>query len=197
VTAQVVTLRAPARSSPAWSDEAVALACRSGDPEAVAELFDRFHERVTRYLSRVVSASADVEDLVQTTFFEIAKGNAHFSGRSSVRSWLFGIATNVVRHHFRAQTRRKNLAGALALIGMRPSAETVGAVVDARSALETVQRTLDALPENLRIAFVLCEVEGLSAREAGDALGVNETAVWKRVSEARKVLIRVLREAGR
>jgi RNA polymerase sigma-70 factor (ECF subfamily) len=197
LTAQVVTLRAPARSSPAWSDEAVALACKSGDPEAVAELFDRFHERVMRYLSRVVSASADVEDLVQTTFLEIAKGNAHFSGRSSVRSWLFGIATNVARHHFRAQTRRKNLTLALSMLGMGRPAETVGALVDARSALETVQRTLDALPENLRIAFVLCEIEGFSAREAADALGVNETAVWKRVSDARKALVRALEEADR
>src|SRR6202008_2999851 len=125
------------------------------------------------------------EDLVQTTFLEVAKGSAHWSGRSSVRSWLFGIATNVVRHHFRAQTRRRNLAGALAMLGVRSSVET-GAVVDARSALETVQRTLEALPENLRIAFVLCEIEGLSAREAGEALDINETAVWKRASDARK-----------
>lgn len=197
MTAQVVTLRAPARSSPAWSDEAVALACRSGDPEAVAELFDRFHEQVTRYLSRIVSASADVEDLVQTTFLEIAKGNAHFRGRSSVRSWLFGIATNVVRHHFRAQTRRKNLAGALAMLGASPSGESAGEIVDARSALETVQRTLEALPENLRIAFVLCEIEGLSARDAGEALGASESAVWKRVSDARKALVHALGEAHR
>lgn len=197
MTAQVVTLRAPARSSPSWSDEAVALACKSGDPEAVAELFDRFHERVTRYLSRVVSARADVEDLVQSTFLEIAKGNAHFSGRSSVRSWLFGIATNVARHHFRSQTRRKHLALALGVLGMGTRAETVGTMVDARSALERVQRTLEGLPENQRIAFVLCEIEGLSAREAADALGVNETAVWKRVSDARKALVRALKEADR
>jgi RNA polymerase sigma-70 factor (ECF subfamily) len=138
-----------------------------------------------------------VEDLAQSTFLEIAKGNAHFSGRSSVRSWLFGIATNVARHHFRSQTRRKHLALALGVLGMGTRAETVGTMVDARSALERVQRTLEGLPENQRIAFVLCEIEGLSAREAADALGVNETAVWKRVSDARKALVRALKEADR
>jgi RNA polymerase sigma-70 factor (ECF subfamily) len=80
---------------------------------------------------------------------------------------------------------------------MGTRAETVGTMVDARSALERVQRTLEGLPENQRIAFVLCEIEGLSAREAADALGVNETAVWKRVSDARKALVRALKEADR
>lgn len=194
MTARVVTLRAPVRSSPSWSDAAVALACASGDPEALAELFDRFQESVTRYLSRVVGAKADVEDLLQTTFLEIAKGHAPFAGRASVRSWLFGIATNVVRHHFRAQTRRKNLTAALGMIGVKQPVETVGAIVDARGALATVQKTLATLPEDQRLAFVLCELEGLSAREAGQVLDANETAVWKRVSDARKTLARVLRE---
>jgi len=194
LTARVVTLRAPVRGSPAWSDEAVALACTSGDPEALAELFDRYHECVTRYLSRIVSTSADVDDLVQVTFLELARRQAQYNGTSSVRSWLFGIATNVARHHFRAQTRRKNLAVAFGMLGIKPPAETTGAALDARAALGVVQQTLDALPENQRVAFVLCEVEGLSAREAAHALGASETAVWKRVSDVRKALIRVLRE---
>jgi RNA polymerase sigma-70 factor (ECF subfamily) len=195
VSAKVLDLRAPPGDTP-WSDEAVAHACVSGDPGAVAELFDRFHARVTRFLSRAVGDSADVEDLLQATFLEVARGKSRFDARSSVSTWLLGIATNIARHHRRSTARRRTLLAAVASTRGDDATSSHGSAVMARAALRRVQQVLDALPLEQRLAFVLCEVEGLDAAEAAALLCCNTTAVWKRVSEARKAVRAALADDG-
>lgn len=185
----LVPIRRPVAAEPAMSDEAVALACAAGDAAAVAELFDRFRQAVARYLSRLLVNPHDVEDCLQATFLEIARGRAQFAGRSSASTWLFGVATNVARHHARSAGRRSRLAGALRFAGDdEASGAPPDGVFDAKRRLERLRRALGALSEERREAFVLCELEGLSAREAAEALGAAETAIWKRVSDARRLL---------
>lgn len=194
MSARVVPLRRPAEPDAAWGDEAVAHACSSGDPAAVAEMFDRFHGRVTRYLSRAVGNVADVDDLLQATFLEIARGHARFDGRSSATTWLLGIATNVVRHHLRSASRRRALVAAVTEAhGDEAEAGPAGAVA-ARLALRRAQRVLDGLSDEQRLAFVLCELEGLSAAHVARMLGATEAAIWKRVSDARKAMREALGE---
>ena len=187
MTAKVLDLRAPPADA-AWSDEAVAHACVSGDPGAVAELFDRFHARVARFLSRAIGDCADVEDLMQATFLEIARGKSSFDGRSSVSTWLLGIATNIARHHLRSVARRRTLLAAVASTRPDEAATSHADAVAARATLRRVQAVLDALPTEQRLAFVLCEVEGLKAAEVATLLHANDTAIWKRVSDARKAV---------
>lgn len=184
----VLSLRQPSAREPSLSDEALALACKTGDAAAVAELFERFREQVTRFISRMVNDPHDVEDLLQATFLEVARGGARFEGRSAVSTWLLGIAANVVRHHRRTMGRRRKLHQAYD--GERGIAVPVVGHPDTETGrlIQKVERCLNALSEERRAAFVLCEIEGLSAREAGVALGCSETAIWKRVSEARRAL---------
>lgn len=186
MSAPVIRLRAPAAQPDApLSDEAIARACAAGDATAIAELFDRFQSPVTRYVSRLVGGGADVEDLVQSTFLEIARGTAAYDGRASVRTWLFAIATNIVRHHRRSTARRFRL---LSAFGAEPASAPAQPDVqtDGRRNLERARAALAALGDDLREAFVLCDLEGLSARDAGAILGVSEAAVWKRASRARE-----------
>lgn len=174
-----------------WTDEAVAAACYTGDPRAIAELFERFQLPVTRFLSRV-QAGVDVEDLVQTTFMRIARGKCRFDGRSSVKTWLFGIATNVMRQHLRSTIQRRKLSFHLLSSPQPDSYDRVCEQVDARRDIRLVEAAFLELPEPSRLAFVLCELEGLSAKEAGRVLNASETAIWKRVSDARKALLGVV-----
>lgn len=192
MTAHVVKIRQPALSDPEWSDDAVAAACSSRDPVAVAELFDRFQPLVTRYLSRIVGVNGEVEDLVQSTFLEVASGRARFERRSTVSTWLLGIATNVARHHMRSRTRRRRLLAAIRDM-WSPEPPSPSRVVSARRDLAAVEAVLAAQTEERRIAFVLCEIEGVSARSAADILSTSEAAVWKRVSDVRRAL-RAIRE---
>lgn len=187
MSGQVVRIRRLEVERESWSDEAVAHACASGDPVAVAELFDRYQAVVTRFLSRAVGAGPDVEDLLQTTFMEVARVKSPFQGRSKVLTWLLGIAANVSRHHLRSKRRRARLLQAVSFTRRQPS-PAVDEVTDARLAVDRAREHLERLPDDKRLAFVLCELEGLSAKEAAQALGCSETAVWKRVSEARQAL---------
>jgi RNA polymerase sigma-70 factor (ECF subfamily) len=184
----LLRLRQPADGEGTLSDEAIAAACSSGDPVAVAALYDRFHARVGRFLYRVAGARADCEDLLQATFLEVARGKARFDGRSAVLTWVLGIAANVARHHLRSTSRRDRLRVALRLAAATSPVEDPAAAVEARQSLEQAWRMLAALPAERRLAFVLCEIEGLSARQAAEALGTSETAVWKRVSAARQAI---------
>lgn len=188
MTARVVRIRKPADRDAAWSDEAVAHACVSGDPAAITELFERFHPRVTRYLSRALGGGPDVEDLVQATFLEIARGGCRFDGRSAVSTWLLGVATNAVRHHLRSTTRRRGMLDAVAIERAGEAEPAHGDAVDARIALRRAQEVLAALPEEQRLAFILCELEGVKASDAARLLETTESAVWKRVSDARRIL---------
>lgn len=188
MTAGVLRLRRRASSDPPLGDEALASGASTGDPAAVAELFDRFCDPVARFLSRAIGPTADVEDLVQATFLEIARGTASFEGRSSARTWILGIATNVVRHHRRSLGRRRRLEEAVSVVERVRAQDVPADGVDTRRALEAAWDVLCAMPDERRMAFVLCELEGLSAREAARVLGASETAVWKRVSEARRAI---------
>jgi RNA polymerase sigma factor (sigma-70 family) len=105
---------------------------------------------------------------------------------------LFGIAANVMKQHFRGAARRRRLALLFAYVNRDASADRICEQVEARRNLRQVSLVFDELPEKARIAFVLCEVEGLSARDAAQILGATEVAVWKRVSDVRKALLRAV-----
>src|ERR1039457_766027 len=76
------------------------------DQAAMEELFERHHERVHRILARLRSVDAiDVDDLVQSTFIEVQRSAARFSGQAAVGTWIVAIAVNVMRHHVRKEVR--------------------------------------------------------------------------------------------
>lgn len=185
MSADVVRLRSNSQGL-SLSDAALARACASRDPAAIAALFDRFRQPVARYLRRLLETRADIDDALQTTFVEIARGHCRYDEeRGSVLVWLFAIATHVVRHHRRATARRLRLLSALAE-AEAPEGVAVGDQVQARRDLEAARRALFDLSEERREAFVLCVLEGFSARDAASVTGVKESLVWKRASDARR-----------
>lgn len=189
MTARILPLCPVKPGAETLRDEAIALACASADPAAVTELFRRFEEPVTRYLSRLVRDPIDVEDLLQATFLEVARGRAQYSGRSKVQTWLFGIATNVARSHWRTARQRRRLEHELTLVESDTAVDSVSSALESHASLERARLALELLPPGQREAFVLCEVEGLTAREAAESLQISEAAVWKRVSLARRTIV--------
>lgn len=195
VTARVLPMRRRGEPLPEWTDEALAAACATGDPRAVAELYERFRRPVYGFVRRAVRTDAEAEDMLQETFTQVARGLARYEGRSAVRTWIFGIAANVIRHHRRSFARRRRLADALRLVE-RPRPIGPGELTESRRSLARAKAALEALPVEQRLAFIMCEIEGLSASEAGRALGVGEAAVWKRVSRARARIRRSVEEGA-
>lgn len=186
---QIVPLRrAPeARAtSPELSDEALLAACGVGDTAALGQLFDRHHEAVYRLISRLLRTEpAEIDDLVQQTFLEVWRSAKKFGGKGAVRSWLFGIAANTVRHHIRGAVRRR---AALAEVPPPPNTSTPH---DAALRAQQVHRlavALEALPDTLRVVYVMCDLEEVPGVEAARVLGLRAGTLGRRLHEARRAL---------
>jgi RNA polymerase sigma-70 factor (ECF subfamily) len=177
------------------SDDALLAACGIGDSAALGALFDRHHLAVYRLVSRLLRTDpSDIDDLVQTTFLEVWRSASRYGGRGSVKSFLFGIAANTVRHHVRSAQRRRN-----AIADWEPPAAPRNAPDDALSRAQQVNRlaaALDELPHDLRVAYVLCDLEDIAGVEAARMLGVRAGTLWRRLHDARRALRAAIEEGS-
>ena len=178
------------------SDEALIAACATGDAAATAELVARHAEALYRFLGRLRGADArDLDDLLQRTFLEALRGIRSFRGKAAVRTWLFGIAANVVRHHARTEARRHNFLNNLRLVDEAPT-DTPGDAVERREVGRRLGAALEALDDSLRIPFVMCDVEGLPGSEVARVLNLRQGTLWRRLHEARNRLRKAVAEEG-
>ena len=184
-TSTIVPLRRSESAPLQMSDEGLVAACGAGESVALGLLFDRYYNPVRRFLARLSGTDdRDLDDLVQMTFETVPRAARSFDGRSSVKTWLFGVANNVARHHVRSEVRRKRLSEAVAA-QPRASAIQGDENILASERAGRLQQAISALPPKLREAFVLVYLEGVPGREVADMVGVREGTVWKRLHQAR------------
>jgi len=170
------------------SDEALIAACAVGERAALGALFDRHADAVYRFVSRATTTSAsDADDLVQATFMQVWRSADRFGGKSSARSWILGIAANLIRHHARGEARRRaaldNLAHVPEHRSNRPDDE-----VARRELVGRLGDALAKLPHDLRVAFVMCDLEQVAGVDAARALRVRPGTMWRRLHQARRKL---------
>lgn len=182
-------------TDPGLSEDAVLAAAGRRDPVAVATLFDGHHKALHRFLSRLDNGSADIDDLVHATFVEALRCAPRFRGTSSLRTWLFGIAVNVARHHARGERRRRAF---LRTLQLHPRNDSVmpDSSLEHRQMIERLDLALTQLPYERRAAFLLCDVEELSGAEAAQALAAPAGTVGRWLHEARTVLRATLKEGS-
>lgn len=167
------------------SDVALLKACAASESVALAALFDRYHLGLRRFLGRLSGVDdAALDDLVQTTFIEIFRSAGSFKGRSQVRTWLFGIAANVARHHVRSEARRAKLSLAYSQCAL-PDGATPDAAYERRQILARLEQALASLPHRLKVVFSMCDLEGISGVEAARVLGLRKGTLYRRLHEAR------------
>jgi RNA polymerase sigma-70 factor, ECF subfamily len=176
-------------------DEGESLIARleRGDPNAVGELYDQHHAAVRAFAKRLVGDAAATEDLVHDVFVALPKAIGRYRGESSLRTFLIGIAVNHARHHVRAAARRRN---AFERLGREPEGVAGSPEHDVRrhELATLLTRALDQLSLDQRVAFVLCEVEERTSREAAEIVGVPEATVRTRLFHAKKRLRALLEE---
>lgn len=174
------------------SDEALLAACGTGDRAALGALFDRFHVAVHRFVARLQNVDElSRDDLVQGTFLELPRTAGHFQGRSSVKSWILGVAANLARHQRRGdQRRRMNQERYASAPG--PGPDLPGVELDRHRLMQRVSDALATLSHDQRVVFVLCDLEQVSGVEVARVLDVPEGTVWRRLHMARKALRAVL-----
>lgn len=153
-----------------------------------AECFDF----VWRSARRLGVPERATDDVVQEVFLVVHRRLAEFEGRSSVRSWVFGILMKVVSD-YRRRYKRKDAA-------LTPMLETLKSdlsscpvhKLEQRQKVELLNALLATLNEHKRVVFVLAELEQMSAPEIADLLGVNLNTVYSRLRAARQEFDRAL-----
>lgn len=163
---------------------------------AVAEVYDAHHGAVRAFARRLVGEPAAAEDLVHEVFVSLPKAAKNFRGQSSLRTFLISIAVNHARHHVRAATRRRAAFGKLE---REPNAEVQNPeqATERKQLAEALNRALDTLPLDQRVAFVLCEVEERTSVEVAEILAVPEGTVRTRLHHAKRKLRAALFQSAR
>jgi RNA polymerase sigma-70 factor (ECF subfamily) len=149
----------------------------------LAEVYETHFDFVWRSARRLGTASLHVDDVVQEVFLVVHRRLAEFEGRSSLKTWLFGITRRIVRDH-RRSARRKPAEpfGAIEPADLGPSADVrISRDQEAR----LLHAMLDELDEDKREVFVLAELEQMSGPEIAEALDVNLNTVYARLRAAR------------
>lgn len=170
------------------TDEALLAAAASGDNGATEELFRRHGDRVHRILGRLRFVDRrDLDDLVQSTFIEVQRCAGRFDHRASAGTWIVGVAMNIVRKHARSEKRRRQAMTAVAALAMVQPGDgrRPDELASQRQLAARLQQAFDALSADLRIAFTLCDLEGMRGVDVAKALRVPEGTVWRRLHEAR------------
>jgi RNA polymerase sigma factor (sigma-70 family) len=189
----------PRLSRQGESDAELLVAVAAGDLRALGELFDRHQPALRRYLSRMGIPRADVDDLVQATFLEITRAAPSFDPSHAGRSWIFGVASIMLRRHrrflHRAAAHIRAAARIRSWLTPEPEAESTPSELFERAETEKrFARAFAALSEKKREAFVLVTLEGLSGEEAAQALGVPVNTIWTRLHHARLALSAAIEE---
>lgn len=169
---------------------------QAGEDAALNRLMERHGAPVFHFLARLTGNEDDANDLAQETFVRVFKSARSFRTGQKFTTWLYTIAANLARNHFRWRSRHPNLS----LDAESPETEqSLGSALPAmsaapnESALSTeraaaVRDAIRKLPDDLREAIVLCEWEERSVAEAATILEATPKAVESRLYRARQIL---------
>ena len=160
--------------------------------EAFESVVSAHHGEIFRYLQRVIGRAGDADDLSQETFLRAYRAYGSLPGEANLRAWLFAIATNLAKNHFRSETRRRRAYGEMRasmreMVEAAPEAELVS-----RETGALVEGIVRRLPLKQRLAFTQRKIHGLDYEAIGRSLNCSaETArahVFQAVRKIRQAL---------
>lgn len=176
------------------TDQELVEKAQQGDKKAFNLLVVRYQNRVAGLLTRYVSRD-DIPDIVQESFIKAYRSLASFRGESAFYTWLYRIAVNTAKNHLTALGRRPPKEDILA-----EDAESYDAGVQLREAdtpenlvlsdelKRVVFETIENLPEELKMAITLREIEGLSYEEIAEVMDCPVGTVRSRIFRAREAI---------
>lgn len=161
------------------------------DPSAIDEVYREHHAALRGFTRRLIGDHETAEDLVHDVFVVLPDAIRRFRGEASLRTFLMAIAVRRGHKFIRSATRRRAAMSRLADQPVAP-APTPDRALQQQQAAETLYRALDKLPDDQRTAFVLCEIDQLSAADAAAITGAPEATMRTRLFHARKKLRAIL-----
>lgn len=154
-------------------------------PSSFDAVYDEHFSFVWRTVRRLGVPERSVDDAAQDVFIVVHRRLGEFEGRSSIKSWLFGIARRVAKDH-RRRSQRKDRGEALPDTLADAASLSPREAASRAEALRVLYDILDKLDDDKREVFVLAELEQLTVPEIADAIAVNLNTVYSRLRAARR-----------
>lgn len=182
-------------------DQALVERAQRGDQKAFGMLVDKYQRKLGRLLSRMVRDQAEVEDVVQESFIKAYRALPNFRGDSAFYTWLYRIGINTAKNYLVSMGRRPQISQDVEIEDAENfedseelrTAETPETEMMTKEIAKTVNETMMALPDELRTAITLRELEGLSYEEIASLMNCPIGTVRSRIFRARETIATKLR----
>ncbi|MFZ2855787.1 MAG: RNA polymerase sigma factor RpoE [Rhodocyclaceae bacterium] len=182
-------------------DQKLVERAQAGDKHAFELLVAKYQRKLGRLLSRFVRDSAEVEDVAQEAFIKAYRALPSFRGESAFYTWLYRIGINTAKNYLVARGRRAptstdfdaDEAEGFEDADQLRDINTPESLLQSKQVGETVNAAIDSLPEELRTAIVLREIEGLSYEEISAAMNCPIGTVRSRIFRAREAVANKLK----
>ncbi len=174
---------------------------QGGDKHAFDLLVIKYQRKLARLLSQFIRDSAEVEDVTQEAFVKAYKALPAFRGDSAFYTWLYRIGINTAKNFLVSQGRKLPVlkgfdnedAEDFEDSGLLKEMNTPESELMSKQIAQTVNQTLDSLPEELRTAITLREIDGLSYEEIANIMNCPIGTVRSRIFRAREAISEQLR----
>ena len=182
-------------------DRQLVARAQRGDKQAFGLLVEKYQRKLARLLSRFIRDPAEVEDVTQEAFIKAYRALPAFRGDSAFYTWLYRIGINTAKNYLMAMGRRAPTSTEVEAEEAEGFEEgeqlrdinTPESVLLSKEIGATVNATIDSLPEELRRAIQMREIEGMSYEDIAQAMDCPIGTVRSRIFRAREAIAEQLR----
>ena len=182
-------------------DQKLVEKAQRGDKKAFGMLVEKYQRRLNRLLSRMVRDQSEIEDIVQDSFIKAYRAINNFRGDSAFYTWLYRIGINTAKNHLVKLGKRPKAMNDVEIEEIENfedapdlrSHETPESSMMSREIVASVNQTIEALPNELKEAISLREMDGLSYEEIADLMNCPIGTVRSRIFRAREVIAEKLK----
>lgn len=176
-------------------DQELVLRVQQGDKKAFDMLVLKYQHKIIQLVNRYIKDPSESQDVAQEAFVKAYRALGSFRGDSAFYTWLYRIAINTAKNYLVSRSRRNTLyevdiqdAEAIENAPQLQGMETPERVLLNEEIIETIKSAIDNLPEEMRIAIMLREFEGMSYEEIAQAMDCPVGTVRSRIFRAREAI---------
>ena len=177
------------------NDNAVVERVRAGDKQAFNLLVARYQYKIQNLVARFIKDPAEQEDVAQEAFIKAYRAIGNFRGDSAFYTWLYRIAVNTAKNHLVGASRKPpaqdvdlDETGTIGTAAGLTELNSPEAILQNDQLVQTIRTAIAELPDELREAITLRELDGLSYEDIADVMGCPIGTVRSRIFRARDAI---------